>query len=1241
MTNVWGDVVADKPKTNAFGDPISYSQGGETDQGELASAEKVSDLAVAAKPTLKEKISRDLASGLGVATEQAERLQPTAIVGTISKNIADLPYAVGHAINSAIAPEAPRIDPEKIKPFIRHAITGATTPSIGGENTAAEGVVSGTANVIAGLASPETAVAIASGAAAPEVVGKLFLTDIAGQLPGSVDRILSAKTSKQLAEAGVELAAQVGTLKLIHSGLSRAEVKPGPMESLVDAEARRGMTPTQPAISESTLDRLEAEAKSPETKTAEVVGPATAQAVAETKGIENAPTAQQIESGVQPQRIETETRGIPAEASPSDSVQRAAQGEPLQGSVNAPELAGIAQGEARNPVEGKFRLRSTPDKVEGEIEGETGTLTVRAPTSENPDGTHSVNSLTVFVPPGILDPRVAPRQEVKLSTPITGKTKQEARQKAYQQFTDTLNKGEFATQQPTIEGLGGAVPSEFPADPGNPDIYGVAQRVREERAKAGQVAEVVPGEGISAPDSVQKGREILRQDPAAGEKAVAAFEADPAKGISAEGMAASRAHGERLAYEARRIEEQFGTNSDEFHAAWQRLSDWDQRTKPMQTEWHKIGMAQQGETDIDTGSFTGLQRAFKEDTGQDFNPKQAETAKEKAGKVRQADEAANTAQAQLLDHFRQKGPPTDAEKKALDAANKVVRDWAARKAELETEARVAKSKSERDAAIARRKEEQKAVDAANKVIRDNARRMAKRSEAERIGRADPREWAWKKAREYIAAGMDDFNDIRNKIATDMGVSVKEVTAAIGKDKRAKFLADDVWRKQQTARLLKQEAKRWLKEQATPALSRALQKVPRVLFGLKVGFHGTVALGTHAPMVAFQPRFWASYVSNFGKMYKMVGTLTPGGQRAAKAYYENQIQDLIRRPNYITARRAGLVNDPFTYEDFNSPDTAKYFGNITSMGNRGYTVLKLLRQDMFDQMWNKLPRTAKYNEVASALADGINHATGVVKGSAPTGANLALFAPRLEASRVAWLSVDPVKALSSVANWKNASQAEKIFAVNQLKEKAWVAGTFFGLLALNQGMLSAMNSKQKVNGIPEVMGGKGFDPMRSDFMKFKVAGMDFSYGNAMLSMARLPVRLYAIRESSGGKLKNLIHPDESTYSVLGEYARSQLSPFASLASSLWFKSDWQNRPLPSSDRPVPKRLRQQGVEQYTWPEFWSEQVLPIPLEEAAREVWSQGLGMSPEQVEHMFKAVATISVMAATGGRLVEDRDVQP
>jgi hypothetical protein len=344
-----------------------------------------------------------------------------------------------------------------------------------------------------------------------------------------------------------------------------------------------------------------------------------------------------------------------------------------------------------------------------------------------------------------------------------------------------------------------------------------------------------------------------------------------------------------------------------------------------------------------------------------------------------------------------------------------------------------------------------------------------------------------------------------------------------------------------------------------------------------------------------------------------------------------MQDLVRRPNYIRARRAGLVNDPSSYEDFNNPKIAQYVGRLSGMGNRGYSVLKILRQDMFDQYWNKLPKTAQIDEVASAIADGVNHSTGVVKGAAPTGANVVLFAPRLEASRVMWLAGDPIRAVKAFADWKNADEGERQFAINQVKEKAWVAGTLLSLLALNQGILSATGSDQEINFT---------DPMRSDWLKFKAAGMTGSYGNALLSLMRLPARLYAIRESDGGKLKNLVYPDEDSWHALGEYARSQFSPFASLLADLWFKGDWQNRPLPNSERPVPKRLRNQGIEPYTWPEFIVDKALPIPAEEAAREVF-RGMGMDNTQEERARKTMAVVSILGQllTGGRLVEDLNV--
>ena len=774
------------------------------------------------------------------------------------------------------------------------------------------------------------------------------------------------------------------------------------------------------------------------------------------------------------------------------------------------------------------------------------------------------------------------------------------------------------------------------------DITGVAQRVREQVAASGQEALPPRGEGISTPDSVERGEGLLTVDPTAADVAMEAFEKDPSKAVSADAMALARAKLRRLAFAARRIEEKFGTDSPQYRAAWQARSDWAARIKPMQTEWHKSGMAQQGEQDIDTGTFTGLREAYTDATGKDFTPGQEKTAKDVSGRVKKAEEASASANTKLKDELsKQSGDMTDAEKRAFDAANKTVRENAARLAEAENKSRVATTVQERATAKIQEDAARKALDAANKTVKDAAARAAK---AEVNARVNPEKQVWEKVKEYLDQGMDSFDDMRNKVATDLGMSVRKVTEILTSSKRAKFLANDAWRKQEALRRFQSQAKRWLQSTQTPGYQQALAAIPRTLFALKVGFHGTVALGTHAPMLAFQPAFWKQYIQNFGRMYRMVGST---------AYYERQVQDLLRRPNYITARRAGLQNDPSSYEEYAvpgitgavrrgvdavDPRIVEYFNKLTGSGNRGYAVLKVLRQDLFDHHWNNLPQTAKTPDMAAAIADGVNHVTGVIKAASPKGANIALFAPRLLASRVGWLAGDPIRAADTFLRWNKSSPAEKRFAIQQVKEKAWVAGTLLSLLAVNQGMLKAIGSDQEVNFD---------DPFRSDFLKFKAFGQNISYGNAMLTMARLPIRLYRIRESDGGKLKNLIYPDEDSYNMLGEYARSQASPFASLAMSLWLKSDWQNRPLPSSERPMPKRLRARGIEPYTWPEFWTEQVLPIPAEEAIHEVWAHGLGMDDNQMKAADKAMATLSVigkvaaMAGTGGRISPDYDVSP
>jgi hypothetical protein len=759
-----------------------------------------------------------------------------------------------------------------------------------------------------------------------------------------------------------------------------------------------------------------------------------------------------------------------------------------------------------------------------------------------------------------------------------------------------------AAAQPEMVAMGGDVPHPRPQDFGTTgapqDIYGVAERVRKARAAAGQVAPVPTGQGVSAEEAVKWGQDLIAMG---ADPEVSMREFERTRATSFDLISFTRAYGEQLAKSARSVEEKFGTDSIQYRTAQKALSDWDTRTKPIQTEWHKQGMAQQGETDIDTGSFTGINRAFREISGRDLNPAEAKTARKLAADVNEADKATEPAKAGLqtaIDGIAEKGTPVKVAAD-LESQRKAFGDYESGKPMTPLQVKT----------------------------------------------------LWTRAKtEYIDKGNDSRPDIVHKLAIDLGLPVKDIMRGLEQTKPVRRAADDVWQRQRQARMLKEFAKNWVNHATETWLQKSLPTVARTLFTLKTGLHGTFALGTHAPLVvATHPII---FKNNFGRMYHLV--LSP-------EYYEMQQHEIARRPNYTVAQRAGLVNDMSKMEDFSDPKLAQGFpkmaawfkakldkahlGRVVGMGTRGYSVLKILRQDLFDNAWNKLAESEKSPELAKAIADSVNHIAGVTKtGGGVVGkyAHYALFAPKLEASRVAVIATDPVRAVNSLLKMKNMTEAEKWFATNQFKEKASIFAVFTGLMLANQQLNELFGDKKKLNGVPVALGGGGWNPMQSDFGKFRVAGMTFAWGSPFLTMTRLPLRIYQIGAGSGGKTKYLIYPDESMYKTGGSYLRTQASPFISPVISVITKGDYADRPLPQmpgygKPQPVPKRLAAEGVKPYTWKEFGTGIVLPIPFEEGANEVFHYyDLGQTKAAQNTLLRAFAITLIMAGTGGRMAED-----
>ena len=1001
-----------------------------------------------------------------------------------------------------------------------------------------------------------------------------------------------------------------------------------------------------------------------------------------------------------------------------------------------------------------------------------------------------------------------------------------------QHSTDLPEAGGVAPDQPEIVGMGGAASGELPDTGAGAEKYGIAQRVREERAQAGQVDPVSPGEGTNPTDSVEHGRALNASDPNLAEKLLTAFENDPNKSLSSNLVAATRARGEDLSAAARRIEQEKGTDSPEYQAAKKALSDWDKRTKPIQTEWHKAGVAQQGETDIDTGSYTGLERAYRGITGKDFTPEQSKQAKAIAPKVKQAESELEAAKDKLFDEVggaridqrvksiaerivaimdkagqdalsrikarRAEGrltmglDPVDlgdhviygaskiakgaiefgqwsaemlkdlgdyvkpeldkiwklaneksdkfvaenapspllekvkqtvlkvrnAEQSALDAANRTVREAAVSMADADNKLRVAKTAQEKAVANVQKVAAQKALrsarevakkaateaakkarepkmeavlddqdkavkealDAANRAVTDAAAKLAeseqkrsrvasakeraaanvqsksakkalesaqktarqaaaKAAEVERKRMGDPLARVAEAINGYIDKGETDPATLFTKVASDLGMTTEKVHRLLTQNKRVKHLSDDMWRKAQTVRILKENARRWVLSADDPKLAQYLALVPQSMFKAKVFGHAGVAIGTHAPAIAWQLRYWPVVARNYYKMWQLA---------TSSARYERMTAELQQRKNYTPAQRYGLKNRFSEHDEINSPPVFPWMEQQTKVGfgSRGYSVLKFLRQDLFDNLWDVLPKHQQTDEMGWIIANRVNHLTGTLsdvqpprslrmKGDLklPSGASTVGFAPSLLVSRARVLFKDPYQSAKILTHWNDATPGEKMAVKMDISDRLWATGTMLSLLGINAGLLYANNSKQKINFT---------DPTRSDWLKFKAYGFDFAFGNALMSMGRAIPRLATQIAEEGGKRRKT-YADEQAKDAVWQFMRSQLSPFLGTTLDLGLGADFQKRPLPAKlfgtvkqTQAVPLRLRKEGVKPYTWPEYGSQVIIPIPFQEGLKEVWKNGLGMSDKQIDGYIKAIKMSLIAGTTGGRISED-----
>lgn len=805
----------------------------------------------------------------------------------------------------------------------------------------------------------------------------------------------------------------------------------------------------------------------------------------------------------------------------------------------------------------------------------------------------------------------------------------------------------------------GGPPFDLPFTGRTGEGIGISHGSAEARATDVPVLPPERGEGVTVEDAIKHGQDLLSKGGDA-DKAAADFKAD--KKISYDALSLVRAKHADLAKETNAAIDKFGEGSKQAQSAIKAESDWYKNTvKPMQTEWHKIGQAQQGESDIDTGSYMGMKRAFMQETGKEPSAQQAKEAKglsdkvsgltkqvedlkqkltdalnaATGGKVSFADEAKG-----LADAFRKlkskpfkfkdsNGNEYDVQKMGLGWNDFVELGAKA----IETTGKIADG-------IAAVLDKVKDLDWYHGLSENDKNEFAKQLQSHYEGDADlttrfadkkdnkfdPQDakdiWDYAKSN-YLNKGKD-FDTMIHGTAMDLGLTPKQIRNALTQPKGTNKITLDMYAKQAHQRMAIQQAKTWVKGSQTPGWKKVLMFVPNLFFRVKTFGHGTVGGITHGGMNIFRPSAWKEYWPNVIKQFEFsFGGLSKNGL----ANYEIAMQDLIHDKDFMTAKRAGLAVDPATkYDDYQTFAIGTGLGSrIMQMGDRGFNALKTMRLAMWKKDVEGLSDSEKADpEVLKSIATLVNHSTGTSHIPVPDVIGTAFFAPRLEASRWARLVTDPAKAIGTVLNWKNASAADKAAAKMVGKKSAEVLIAYGAALAANQGILMATGSKQSINFT---------DPTSSDWLKFKIGGRTVDASGGIITALGFATKMAHIAIESKSELKGKKRGDEFV-SKGGGYLRGKLSPFGSTVADLATQHDFAGNTLPfSSDKPTTKFQHQ-----LTWKEYVENQQTPIPVAEYFKDTEQQmkDKGMSEKDINTIMQGIFVSAMVGGTGVHITDD-----
>ena len=490
-------------------------------------------------------------------------------------------------------------------------------------------------------------------------------------------------------------------------------------------------------------------------------------------------------------------------------------------------------------------------------------------------------------------------------------------------------------------------------------------------------------------------------------------------------------------------------------------------------------------------------------------------------------------------------------------------------------------------------------------MKDEISKPVKKTKAKLTPEQEQNKSIWDLAKKnYIDKGAD-FETMLRGVSQDLGKSYDEINKALSEPKSTRVLTREMLKNMSLRRQAIENAKSWVKGANTPRYQKLATAVWRVPFSVATLGHA-VGMVTHAGQHLFMPSTWDAYWGNVGNQFHYW---------ASRPYHELMMQQLEQDPDFYYWKKAGLAIDPRqVYDPYQA--YAKWMGKLGEPGRRSMDALKTFRMADAKAIWDKTPESLKTGDYAKEIANLVNHQSGLGKiGSGPvaTGADVAMFAARLEASRWARIIGDPAKALATYGNWDKASPAERAGASLTVKRSAEFVGVYMASLIANQGLNKALGAKNNVNFT---------DPTKADFLKFKAGGLAIDPTGSMTTPVRLIAHIAAL--SLGAPPPRGERRFGAMVDVIGQYGRGKLSPMAGIITDVGARADFAGRALPNA---TPEEKQKSKEKPYTWTQYLAEEHGPIATSGALKEVMDtwKSQGMSESQATKYIRALGVLGL----------------